>query len=320
MRSCLRIWLFCLCLALLTGAFFRGQSPPLLDSYRGQDVKTILAAIPKSDRKKIEHFFRECFQNDYFDFVLFGQKPMAFGGVIENINPFICLGEEEQKLENCRPHPYQKFLFYLSEVLSSDRLKSVAAYKTWRKYENFFPSTQFTLFYTPRVHSGVNDLMVFLIHNDAFIEIVNQHLVDFQKVLGPNISAERLLQGLVEDPGLFDPVINHDGLLGTLLGFGRNNAFLFRERSFLKSIEEQDAFNKKNHFYFVWEENLEETDEKIHFKDLPCFIADARSFETQMLRKKYLQAKKRIITYYENKDFLETTLRLLVGENAGLFD
>ncbi len=301
---------------ILFWLLFPAKDPVLPDSFRGKDVGIILAAISQKDREHLDYFFRELIERNPFGYVLLGEKPMSFDVFMHDISPLKFLWakevEEANESNNYRPTPFEKFVFYCGETVSSRRFKLIKGYKTWRKYEKFFPSNRFVFFYQNVSYTGSNDLRIALINKQAFVKKVNQHLDDFRVLLNREISGERLIQS--EN---LNHVFNHHGLLGTLLGFGRDNAFLYHNESGLRTSQEKKLFREQNHFEFVWDKEevrlTLDLANGLHSIDLPCFVADATSTETQALKMKYLAERTKIIDYYKNKDFLDATLRLLVS-------
>lgn len=147
------------------------------------------------------------------------------------------------------------------------------------------------------------------------------------------------VRGHVFDDGRFasnhlmsEVLFNHDGLIGTLLGFGRDNAFLVHEHGISKSDAEVDDLKQKFNFGNPWETEEMELDEKLesigwinafitgnHLKNLdlnplPGFIAILDHPETLRLKESYLQTRKKMLAYYKGKDFLEATLLALTSE------
>jgi len=297
---------------LIFGFFFFQKQPVLSDSYIGKDISSILAIMPKEDREKLDFFFREYFNDDCFKYVLLGEKPMALGVLVKKINPFTCLWDKEIEKANennlYKPKIHEKFLYYLQVAMSKSRLKSIRCYETWKKYEKFFPMSQFTFLYKNKRHLGMDRLMIALVNNRAFTQKMEQHLEDFKAVFHHEMSGKNFLC----NPQFFEVLMNHDGLFGTMLGFGRDNAFLFYQRANLKSNQEREAFCEHHHFDFVWngEEVAGFRQQSIY---PPCFMGNITSAETQSLRKQYLETTQTIIECYKDKDFLETTLRLLTA-------
>lgn len=299
--------------------FLFSKDVALPDSYQGKDVGVILTAMPKKDRQNLEVFFRNLFEENPFGYVVLGNKPMAFDTFIQDINLWKQLCQEDKEAnqsDDFQPTSFEKFVFFCGEALSYKRFKTIKSYKTWRKYEKFFPLERFVFFYQNAHHFGLNYLTIALINKKAFASKVNQHLNDFREILKCGMSGEDFLTELVQSQSL-DLIISHHALLGTLLGFGRDNAFLFHAESHLQTANEKKLFREQNHFEFVWNQEVFHSSlgstNGLHSIDLPCFIADVTSVETEILRQEYLTERTKIIDYYKGKNFLEATLRLLTS-------
>lgn len=325
----------CAFFAVFCLVFFTKQSN-LPDSYIGKDVSLILSAISNKDREKLSYFFKYSILWDTFGYVLLGEKPMALGDVITKINPFACLWEKGsykmQAIDDCAPLFGQRFLRYLRGAFSSDRIKLKNAYKTWKKYEKFFPLSQFLITYENSYYEGCHDVSILLINKKAFIEKVNQHLDDFKMILNRDVNGETLLEELKSKPFLSEVLMNHDGLIGILFGYGRENAFWYHQRYHLQSDEQKREFYQKfqlkcklsDELGSLWTEEdselfIENVEIQLNSKDLewiplPVCRADLTSSETQELRLKYLKTRQALLDYYKGKDFLEATLRLLTSQ------
>lgn len=330
-----RLRIYCVIISIFTllillGLFFTKMESGVDESFVGKDVFTILTAMPKKDRVKLEYFFRELLQEDYFGFVLLGQKPMAIGSTLTKVNPFTCLWEKPSTrvgVANCFIPPLnQRFMFYFHEAISSNRIKFNRAYETWKKYEIFFPMKRFSILYENLYRDGCKNLSIVLINKKTFTQIVNDHIDDFKKVLNREVNMEKLLKET-------DVLLNHDGLLGILLGYGRENALWFYQNNNLFSEKERAEFYEKFHPKIAFTEELGSlwTEEELQnlskqrisngaihspnldYVSLPTFRADFSSSETQALRENYLKTQQKIVEYYKDKDFLQTTLELLTS-------
>ena len=83
-------------------------------------------------------------------------------------------------------------------------------------------------------------------------------------------------------------------LLGALLGYGINNAYLFEN----KNREQLKDFSNE---WPVWPRKWR----------LPCFVCDHTTVETKHLKESYKKARKYIRWTYFNRNNLEVTLALL---------
>ena len=179
-----------------------------------------------------------------------------------------------------------------------------------------------------------NKLICFLFINvESFNGIVEDHLSDFKTILGDEITTELLLEQVLEDENVFENVLkNHQGLIGTLLGYGRNNAWLFHQRekgylfNGLDSLVGGHSFSIKRPSRFMAEDEIEKIDLKLEVFDdrgildfnpllmsLPSFVADKNTAETIELKADYQSQYRNIVHRYENQDFLEVTVKRIAS-------
>ncbi len=304
-----------LCALLLTILvwFFRKESD-LPDDYLGKNVSTILSAMPKSDRKKLEYFFRELIVEDSLGYTLLGEKPMSLLAV-------------EEKVIN----PFASWSMFRDAIIPR-RTRSNRNFLVWKRYEKFFPITRFALFYEKEQQDGRVLTVMTAINKKAFTSVVEKYREDFTQILHCEVTAEYLLEEGMKNPFLAGLLMNHDALIGILLGYGRENAYLFHQKSQFSSQQEKIDFFERSHFDSVWtEEEFEAIRKKYdsvnwistyitgsHVKNLdlmvlPGFGGLFDSPETRHWRNHYLETRQAIIDYYKDKDFLEATLYLLTS-------
>jgi hypothetical protein len=303
-------WIFSLALALtvvITG--FQIWNEPPLSAYEGKEVSKILEMMPQKDKERLEYFFREYIGWEEMGYVLFGGKPMALTG-------------KDKKL-----YPFKSFSSFLYSI-SPRRIQSENGFVTWKKYEKFFPMKRFVFLYD-ETELEVNS---FFINKESFLQKVQHHADDFKRILNRDVTGEELLREGMEKSLLSKVLCDHDLLMGILFGFGRNNAYLFHQRSQLASKEERMSFCKKCNFGDPWEKEFEELDGKYkeigwisayitgdHLKNLelimfPGFCAALDDPETHQIKEEFLQTRKKIIDFYKGKDFLAATLQALTSD------
>lgn len=305
-----RSWIW-LCLPILVLVMVASHSKGNLPfaPREGKSVAEVLAAIPKKDRQRLEYFFREAIVMDGLGYVLFGDKPMAFGGYEKAPFPFAGMSA-------------------LKSALSPRRIQSRNGVEAWRKYEKFFSTPRFVFLYedTPR------DCTVYLVEKSAFVRAVEQHADIFKDVLRREVTGEELLAEAQNRPLATDVLKNNHELLGILLGYGKTSARLFQQRTLLVDEHERASFDAKFHLGDLWaEENkrIEKIFDNIgwinawitggHLKNIellayPDFLAVKDHPETLALQKHYAQIREIIRKRYASCDFLEVTLQTLTSE------
>ncbi len=161
-------------------------------------------------------------------------------------------------------------------------------------------------------------ISILLIHEQQFLEMIDAHIADFQAVSGENISAKQLLLKAKNKPLLKQILKDHDGLIGTLFGYGRNNAWLFEERNQGRQVDLAPVWGEEIYDFFknrptpnwlIYGFGAKDLSEMLGY---PTFLAQPDSLETQEIKKKFFITREKILNYYKNKDFLETTLSLFI--------
>ena len=188
----------------------------------------------------------------------------------------------------------------IEHILDRYRLKE--GWDVWKKYEYLFPLQGFSLFSHPSPMAANSFTKadsffeVVLINHKNFLNVVRGNLEDFHQVLGSSLSPEQILQEYLNGEGLvFDQIRNHDGLFGTLLGFGRDNSWEFKKRGdgrTLEGLEHEDPRDTKHVF-------------------LPQFAVLPGTKETMDLRIAYKKQRLLIDTIYQKDDFLSHVLLAL---------
>lgn len=264
----------------------------------------LILTIPVKDKKRLEYIFQDIIGWDAGAYTFFGNKPMSIFGYQK---PF------------CMIDRYR--------FLSSIRLPSIRCYlalKAWKKYQHLFENGKF-LFYAeenPLWQSRNGMLGIFLINKEKFKETITLNIQDFKAVLKKeDLSGEEMLFEAKNKQLLETILLGHNGLIGTLLGFGRNNAWMFEEREHgkivpLKPLWDEDS--KEINFldkrpYFAWFYFGVASKELGEYLGYPAFMADPDSEETRNLKQEFHKTRQRIIEYYKGKDFLETTLGILMN-------
>lgn len=269
-----------------------------------------LNAIPLDERKCLELFFRTAFANDGLGYTIFGEKPMT---VVSFFDP---LASMKRSLIDC------SFCSF-----NAENLRTKKGCELLEKYRSLFCSK--TIKIKKCKNFIANDVNCILFINvGVFTKTVDDNLSDFKKILGETITPDLLLERILQTDDVFGEVLkNHQGLIGTLLGYGRNNAWLFHQReegyffNGMDSLLALDSFSIKRPRTILTKEEIQEIDHKLSVFDergildfnpllmsLPCFVADQSTAETKGLKSKYQSQYRDIVHRYENRDFLEVTV------------
>jgi hypothetical protein len=257
-------------------------------------TKLFSQATPE-ERLYLDAFFKSSAFTD-LSYVLFGHKPFSF---ITYCNP------------NARAIPF--------DSISIKDLKVRKGLEIFEKYQLSSLSNDFFF----RIYKESEDAMVILLNKNRFLKVIDKNKKDFESILGNHITSKELLTKIIETDNLEECINNHVALFGILLGYGRNNAWLFHQKIALKpKLNEFNLSLKKQNSL---ENELEEINKKMGpFSDrfesqqpfatklfLPGFMADANDWETKKLKKKYTKDRKKIAELQTRSDFSKIVLERL---------
>lgn len=263
------------------------------------------------DKKRLEYFFRDvCFLNAWA-YTLLGSKPMSihqYTKPLKAIRNVVFHPELSEILLTCFWPPDIQEICYL---FNPEQLKIKNGWDALNKYIRRIHSNRFALFSFDK-----DDIVVLvLVDKIKLMEIVDNHSDDFKEILETQkISPQELM--IEDNLYLFLKSIHSEGLLGTLLGFGRDNAWLFQkyketnlsplDRPMNGAWEDQEKgylekICKKTRSFYPWD-----------VSDLfyPPFACNPNSEETKEIKKRYEEDREKIIQYYQGKDIVEATLNL----------
>jgi len=250
--------------------------------------------LPNRDKARLDYFFRELMLHDGAIYTLVGNKPISLGGYFK---------------------PNQSFFLRIYQSLFSSDFKMFLGLQIWLKYQHLFPHSKFLLWVEQSPWIEKANIILF-VNKEKAASLVKNYSQDFCTVLEQDeISLDELLRRSKNYPFFLTVLKKHEGLIGTLLGYGRENAWLFHRRDLGEDIslsgwDQSEIFSywqvKRRFFKNKWQDIS-----KSLF--LPCFAADLNSEETKELKKDYQATREKIIATYKDKDFLETTLSLLMN-------
>lgn len=254
----------------------------------GVFIEEQLQKIPKKDQEILEDFFSNMISFEYFGYVLFGEKPMAAAGFDAIFAPEESLGEAAIKQSRIR-----------------------LGWQTWEKYAWLFPSENFVLRLSKNSHLPSFHWIV-IINKEMTLKCVKNNLNVFKLVLGKSATPELALDALIAKEDIFNDVLNkHDGLLGLLLGYGKNNSMKFqREHKTIKKklLFEDNITSKKNKLTAFNKQSR-----NLFAVDLPRFAADVDHSESKALHESYEKTRKYLTSICEQKKYLKITLDKLTS-------
>jgi hypothetical protein len=266
-----------------------------------------LASLSHDERESLEFLFRSGVAFDSFGYCLFGDKPLSV--LVYCKTPSI---------------PEDTLYSYHSRFYSVNK-KINQGWETWKKTKHKFQLKNFEIIES-RNFIDNNFSAIVLINKKAILATVSSHIEDFRSILGHHITAPLLLEEILKSQNIFGEVLkNHQGLIGTLLGYGRNNAWLYHEKNKIQLIVKKERNSIKKLHTSLAQKKWNTLNKKLQpfsrqqyfnplFMNFPSFMADLDSDETRILYKKYKEQYQRILNQYKNGDFLEITLNQLTSK------
>ena len=284
-------------------------------SAQGEEISAFVQEFSTEQKALLDQFFHILIQDSFSGYVLYGDKPMCIeshplpfeSGAISGINthaPILAKGMEFWK-----------------------------ALKVSPKNKEFF----FLIF---DVDFGYRHLIC--INRRVFLQVVNENLSLFRYVLGPTLTAEKLLEELIEAKDQFYNVLKNDNvLLGILLGYGSENALLVSRKEYISDafIEQRNeefpflAKSKRKALpssyhqcpslgFATLAEECEAIKEQVVISRnlklfdlcaIPYFGCKPDSKKSRDLLKTYEKNRQEILKIVQKEDFLENVFRKLLS-------
>lgn len=270
--------------------------------------------MPLKDKRRLDYLFREvCFRNAWA-YTLLGSKPMSIHQYTKPSAALWQMISNPEFIEVLTQCLWPPDISALINLLNPEQLRIKNGWKTLEKYSKKLSITRFFLFTS--ISSDNKTVVLGLVDKVKLVDTVLRYKEDFQDLLEVSqVEPKELLDDIKLNT--FLKAIHDDQSIGTLLGFGRNNALLFNKYRVMK-VDPKDR-----PMVGIWQELENEHLEKVAQKNqstkswclfdlfYPTFVCDPHSEETAKLKETYRKEREGIITYYQEKDIVEGTLSLL---------
>jgi hypothetical protein len=247
-----------------------------------------LNTLSLRERRGLAYFFNQLISVDHFPYTLIGDKPMSIAPIMVEYTDDLLL-------------PFR------DAFNSRHNQKLRQGYQVWKKYQSLFPSKKHMLIEYPFLGRG--RIEIALICHESCMKVIRNHLSDFQEVLGGVYACEEVFDILTHpEHKNFYKIIDHNRLIGILLGYGRDNSCLYekyRGGSSRSDIIQSPQIGADSLRFFSDEWPMPG---KLFS---PNFACDPDSEETRNLRKHYSSARKNVCWTFFLRDKLEVTLALL---------
>jgi hypothetical protein len=251
-------------------------------------IREKLKVLSPQEKQDLAFFIGQVISFDYYPYTLVGYKPMSICNVI---------AEDTEDL-----------LAFSREAFKNPRHQTLRrGYLVWEKYQSLFPRKKHILISYSFLGKGRREIA--LICPEVCMATIQEHLDDFREILEKPCTTKEVFWILTHpEHSDFYTIINHTRLVGILLGFGRNNAYLYEQYrgGASRSVtwhqrSEQDPLQTFSNEW-PWPGALLS----------PDFACDPTTEETQQLKKHYKKARKIVCWTYFLRNNLEVTLALLM--------
>jgi hypothetical protein len=274
-----------LCLILERESYLANKVELFIENPEGNST---IIQMTRRDAKRLDYFFQKLIIGNPFAFTLAGSKPVSMTSFRNRFT-----------------------------IFSPSNLRFVLGWKTWEKYKYFCDNSE--ILYWTEKNSWVKDsTLIVLANKNLCIELIEQNKQDFQKIT----DEKNPIKIIKKRPFFKNSLKNHEALIGMILGFGKENSWLYyyRFKDYFK-FSTQKKLNQKN-LPSIWGKIIERQSRNLYFKSLifkswkiedmvlPNFVGDPESTESKALKQEYLKTKEKLICYYKNRNFLEATLSL----------
>lgn len=259
--------------------------------------KQILTHLPQNDREILEKFLKVLLTNSEVGYILYGNKPICFQSISSgDTDSFGTMGH------------------HMSTLLNN-------GLAMWEKVGLPKNSPKFILHIYQTKNLSIGWQRILVINRSAYYRAVNENLVLFKYVLGPELTAESLLEQLISPSTDFYAVLKNDKVLvGILLGFGANNALFVNREELLREHSDVPTHLTPSFGYSSLEEEAQDLKQKVasssqrlekyyprlYFGHVPN--DDKTVLNNSELVKDYEDVQKKIQEVLISKPFLENVL------------
>lgn len=256
--------------------------------------------LSNKEKSDLHFFFRYFMLVDGAIYSLLGNKPMSLCGYVKPSGSF--------RLQDI-------FISYFPS-----ELKIYRGWQTFLKYQHLVDHSRFLIWAEKSPWFKGGEIILFM--NKKETEgIIKRYSGDFCAALNKEqVDMEALILESCSKPFFLEVLQKHEGLIGTLLGYGRENAWLFLRRDLGETISLQSPWDLKKERAILnerygWLSFFKRGEKEIADEVFtPGFVADLHSEETRELKENYLATQEYIIKTLRGKDFLEIVLGLIFGQ------
>jgi hypothetical protein len=245
-----------------------------------KNLKNNIDKLTSKEKEYLGNFFQYSTKISSFAYVLFGDKPMS-----------IEFYDKSKPFENIDDFDY------MDDYHIAHKYRFKEGWEVLMKNQHLFPSENFIFFEYPN-NFNPDFMEICVINKKSFLDTVEKYLSEFRSVLKKDLSSQEILEAYVNRDACFDSIYKHDGLLGTLFGYGKYNAWAFMQQADMQNPTMQLFHN--------------EDPCEINNMLLPNFKVIPNTEETLKLDYNYRKQREEIEGVFKNNEYLELSLKKIV--------
>lgn len=264
------------------------------EQVRRETIHVLLQSLSLAEQQKLDALFRMLFCNEGFSYTLFGERALAYTAYFKKIP--------------------------LCNILAGKKCLPIESWwKVWEKYQHLFPMNRFTLITADDPRH--NSVCIYLINKEAYFSFLNKAHPHSRWVRNSRKTLEELRE--IFHTFKIQELPNYIEVLGILLGYGDDNAYLFYRRDVIENIltecippytlptaDERIRLQKELdeiHRTLIGVKTDTPID-KLEFIGPLGFIANIHAHDTKRILNKFRMARKKISHEYIKGTVLEVTL------------
>lgn len=253
------------------------------------------------EHRALESLFSHFLLQEGGAYTLFGSKPMSFE-VLSHIS-------EKEK---------QEFLSFSSHHIIKNELDFFENWNVWKCLKDQFPMSRFLLVERKPPAFSIAESSVFLVNIAATAYTLQQHYQKFRAAVSDDFDPLDIVFEVQDNNSHFwNTILAREDLLGILLGYGEENAWLFVRAKAWEEQKSSTEHDSKSRFLASLSIQSPGSNALSSFDasfPLPCFGCYAEK-ESLSLIKKYESERNEIKRIYQGKDFVQITLDRLTSKD-----
>ncbi len=256
-------------------------------------------SLSPQEHKSLSDFFSTLLFQEAGAYTLFGNKPMTFTTLLDEPH------EDKEEFLKQSPHP-----------IICNELNFEENWDVWERVKNQFHASRFILCKRASPAFSTQKSSVFLVNIAATVAVLKKHYPLFREAASSNFDPLKVVFEIENnDSSFWKKVLARHDLMGILLGFGEQNAWLFEESRKCEETASCSRSKKEREFLLSLSQQTPCSNSLVEFDlnlPLPSFICFAEE-QSRALIKEYEKDRKKIKEAYKGKDLVDVTLKRLTS-------